>query len=208
MAKAKAEADKAAVPKEPDKPKSEASRESLRKVLRGECALLVTVDGSADVNLVATALADERVRGRALRLAVLCGGESYRAASQLADLGALCLVRAGIVNLPNSTDRVCPAVVFSAAGCRTALLPRDDSRSGLRDFPFALAQTVRAGFPRADALHAVSLNPAEMLGLGAETGTIEKGRRADLVLWSGDPLGSAPRIERAWIDGQEIEETP
>lgn len=208
VAKAKAEAEKQPVPKEPDKPKPEPAREAYRRVLRGETALLVTVDGSADVTAIATALADERVRGRSMRLLVLCGGESYRAAGELADLGAVCLVRAGLANWPNSTDRVCPAVLFRKAGCRVALLPRDDSRSGLRDFPLALAQTVRAGFPRDEALRAASLVPAEALGLGAETGAIEKGRRADFVLWSADPLGAAPRIERTWIDGRAVEETP
>jgi imidazolonepropionase-like amidohydrolase len=207
-AKAKAEAEKQPVPKEPDKPKPEPARESYRKVLRGETALLVAVDGSGDAHLVATALADEHVRGRAMHLYVLCGGESYRAAGELADLGATCLVRAGVVLWPNSTERVCPAVLFRNAGCRVALLPRDDSRAGLRDFPLALAQTVRAGLPRSDVFRAVALNPSEMLGLAADTGAIEKGRRADLILWSGDPLGAAPRIERVWIDGQRVEETP
>jgi len=208
VAKTKAEAEKLPAPKEPEKPKLEPAREAYRKVLRGETALCVTIDGSGDAHLVATALADEHVRGRALRLFVLCGGESYRAAGELADLGATCLVRAGVVQWPNSTDRVCPAVAFRNAACRVVLLPRDDSRAGLRDFPLALAQTVRAGFPRDDVFRAVAVNPAEMLGLAADTGAIEKGRRADLVLWSADPLGSAPRIERVWIDGQRVEETP
>ncbi len=207
-AKTKAEAEKQTPPKEPEKPKPDATREAYRKVLRGESALLVTVDGSADAHLVATALTDERIRGRTLRLHVLCGGDSYRAAGELADLGAVCLVRAGVVNWPNSTDRVCPALLLKKAGCRVVLLPRDDSRSGLRDFPLALAQTVRAGVPRDEALRAATLGGAEMLGLASETGSVEKGRRADLVLWSADPLGAAPRIEKMWIDGRLVEETP
>jgi imidazolonepropionase-like amidohydrolase len=207
-AKAKAEAEKKPAPKEPEKPKPETTRDAYRKALRGETTLLATVDGAADAHLLAVALADERVRGRSLRLAVLCGGDAYRAAGELADLGATCLVRAGVVVWPNSADRVCPAAAFRAAGCRVVLLPRDDTRNGLRDFPTALAQTVRAGFPRDEALRAATAGAAEVLGLAAETGSIEKGRRADLVLWSGDPLGAAPRIEAVWIDGKRVEETP
>jgi imidazolonepropionase-like amidohydrolase len=207
-AKAKAEADKQPAPKEPDKPKPDAKTETYRKVLRGEIALLVTIDGAADARLLVAALADEHVRGRSLRLDVLCAGDAYRAAGELADLGATCFVRAGLVAWPNSTERVCPAVLFRNAGCRVVLLPRDDSRNGLRDFPTALAQTVRAGFPRDEALRAASANAAEALGLASDVGAIEKGRRADLVLWSGDPLGPAPRIEGVWIDGRRVEETP
>jgi len=208
VAKAKAEAEKQPAPKAPDPPKPDAKSEACRKALRGEIALLVTIDGASDARLLASSLADERVRGRATKLYVLCGGDAYRAAGELADLGATCLVRAGLVAWPNSTERVCPAVLLRNAGCRVVLLPRDDTRNGLRDFPTALAQTVRAGFPRSDVFRAVTANPAEMLGLAAETGTVEAGRRADLVLWSGDPLGSAPRIERVWIDGQLVDETP
>ena len=207
-AKAKAETEKQPVPKEPEKPKIEPARDAYRKVLRGEMALLMTVESSAEAHLAATALADERVRGRAMRIFVLANGESYRAAGELADLGATCLVRAGLANWPNSTDRVCPAVLFRSAGCRVALLPRDDSRSGLRDFPLALAQTVRAGFPRTEIFRAAAATPADMLGLAEDTGSIDKGRRADLVLWSGDPLGSVPRIDKIWIDGRAVEETP
>ena len=196
------------MPKEPDKPKTEATREPWRKVLLGEMALAATVGSSAEARLLAGALGDERTRGTKLRLYAICGGESYRAAGDLADLGAVCLVRAGVAFWPNTLDRVCPAEVFRAAGCRVILLPRDDGREGLRDLPAALAATVRAGFPRDAAFRAVTAGPAEMLGLASEIGTIEKDRRADLVLFSGDPLLPASRIERVWIDGVTVEETP
>ncbi len=208
VAKAKAQAAKKPLPKEPKKPSVSADRESLRKVLRGEAALLAYVGSSAAVHALVEALADEAVRGPDLRLYAVCTGEAYRAAGALADLGAVCLVRGGTENRNNSTDIVCPALLYRRAGARVLLLPRSDSRNALRAFPLTLARTVRAGFPRAAALRSVTLAAAEMLGVADVTGSIEKGKRADLALYSGDPLRATSRIERVWIEGVRVEETP
>ncbi len=204
-AKTKAEAAKKPVPKEPPKPKTSSKNESYRKVLSGDMLLLAYVNSSSEVHLLATGLADEKVRGVDLRLAVVASGEAYRASGVLADLGATCLVRAGVQDYAGTTERICPAVLYRRAGCEVVLLPPSDNREGLRAFPWALAVTVRAGFPRDAAIRAATLGPAELLGLGKQHGAIAKKRRADLVLWSGDPLASTTRIERVWVGGEPVE---
>jgi len=207
-AKKKAEADKKPVPKEPKEPKGKDSNEPYRKVLEGDAALLVYVDSSAEVHALVEALSDERVRGEKLRLYVQPSGESYRSAGLLADLGATCLIRAGIATLTGSTDRFCPAVYYRDSGCPVILMPPSDDRTGLRGLRQMLAVTVRAGFPRAAALRAATAGPAAMLGLGDDAGALKKGARADMLLLSGDPLLPTSVLRRVWIDGQEVEETP
>lgn len=69
-----------------------------------------------------------------------------------------------------------------------------------------LEELVAAGLSPAEALRAATLGPAEFLGLDARHGTVEPGRRADLVLLEGDPLadiGNARRI-RAVVFGGEL----
>ncbi|MEM1329281.1 MAG: amidohydrolase family protein [Planctomycetota bacterium] len=61
---------------------------------------------------------------------------------------------------------------------------------------------VRNGAEPADAIRAVTLTPAELLGIDDETGSITAGKRADLVLWSGDPLSGPARAEVVWIGGE------
>ena len=53
------------------------------------------------------------------------------------------------------------------------------------------------------ALNFVTINPAIQLGIADRVGSIEKGKDADLVVWSGDPLSSFSRAESVWIDGRE-----
>jgi imidazolonepropionase-like amidohydrolase len=63
---------------------------------------------------------------------------------------------------------------------------------------------VKEGLDRETALRAVTINPARILGVDDRIGSIEPGKDADLVIWSGDPLDVNSRAERAYLDGREI----
>jgi len=64
--------------------------------------------------------------------------------------------------------------------------------------------SVKEGLDPEVALRAVTINPARIIGCGDRLGSLEAGKSADVVLWSGDPLDVMSRAERAWIAGQEI----
>jgi imidazolonepropionase-like amidohydrolase len=57
---------------------------------------------------------------------------------------------------------------------------------------------------REDALSFVTRNPAVQLGIIDRVGTIETGKDADLVVWSGDPISSLTRAERTFVDGRQL----
>ena len=57
---------------------------------------------------------------------------------------------------------------------------------------------------RQQALNFVTRNPAVQLGIIDRVGTIEQGKDADLVVWSGDPLSSMTRAERTFVDGRQL----
>jgi len=54
---------------------------------------------------------------------------------------------------------------------------------------------------RADAFRFVTINPAIQLGIDDKVGSLEKGKDADFVIWSGDPLSMYSVCEQTWIDG-------
>jgi len=60
----------------------------------------------------------------------------------------------------------------------------------------------RYGLNREEALKALTINAAELLGVSDRLGSIQKGRDADLVILDGDPLDPAARVEMVIIDGQ------
>jgi imidazolonepropionase-like amidohydrolase len=63
---------------------------------------------------------------------------------------------------------------------------------------------VKEGLDAETAIRAVTINPAQIMGVAGRIGSLEPGKDADLVIWSGDPLDVTSRAERAFQDGREI----
>ncbi len=66
----------------------------------------------------------------------------------------------------------------------------------------AAKATKYGGVPEQEALKFVTLNPAKQLRIEDRVGSIEVGKDADLVLWSGRPMSTTSRCEQTWIDGK------
>ena len=69
------------------------------------------------------------------------------------------------------------------------LVPTSDSTSALDQFRIELADLVRAGLPRDEALMAVTMRAAQAAGIADRLGTIEKGKDADLIFLEDDIAG-------------------
>jgi imidazolonepropionase-like amidohydrolase len=57
------------------------------------------------------------------------------------------------------------------------------------------------GLDWGQALAAITSKPAEAIGMGNEIGSLRPGRRADVVIWDGDPLELSSAPTAVWIDG-------
>jgi imidazolonepropionase-like amidohydrolase len=95
-------------------------------------------------------------------------------------------------------------LVHQAGGC--AIVHSDDP-SGMQRLNQEAAKAMRAaaeaGIPirREDAIRWLTSNPAKALGIAKQTGSLEPGKNADVVLWSGDPFSVYSRAEQVYIDG-------
>jgi hypothetical protein len=58
------------------------------------------------------------------------------------------------------------------------------------------------GVPEIEAFDFVTINPAIQLGIDDRVGSLEPGKDADFVIWSGDPLATFSRAEQTWIEGR------
>jgi len=59
------------------------------------------------------------------------------------------------------------------------------------------------GTPEEEALKFVTINPAKQLGIDQRVGSLEPGKDADFVVWSGNPLDSRSVVLQTWIDGKK-----
>jgi imidazolonepropionase-like amidohydrolase len=96
------------------------------------------------------------------------------------------------------------ALVDQARGC--AIVHSDDPNGEQRlnqEAAKALRAAWEAGISieRADATKWLTLNPAKALGIDKLTGSLEAGKNADVVIWSGDPFSVYSHAEQVFIDG-------
>jgi len=74
----------------------------------------------------------------------------------------------------------------------------------VRNLPYQAATAVGFGLPYDEALKAVTINPAQIWGKGAELGSVEKGKVADLIVTTGDPLEIQTQVKYLFIKGKEV----
>jgi imidazolonepropionase-like amidohydrolase len=73
-----------------------------------------------------------------------------------------------------------------------------------RDLRQAAGNEVRNGMAWADALRSVTLTAAEAAGIDSSRGSLEPGKIANVVVWSGDPLELSSRVRHLFIRGVEV----
>lgn len=90
--------------------------------------------------------------------------------------------------------------LMQSAGVLTSF--NSDSDELARRLNADAAKAVKyGGLSETDALKLVTINPGRQLRIEARTGSLEVGKDADFVIWSGNPLSTFSRAEQTWIDG-------
>ncbi len=65
------------------------------------------------------------------------------------------------------------------------------------------SKAAKFGLSEEEALNFVTLNPAKQLGIADKVGSLEVGKDADFVIWSGNPLSTFSKCEQTWVDGRK-----
>lgn len=175
--------------------------EALARVTRGELPVLAPVDEARDIRNV-VAFAEEQ----GIRLIIAGAAEGYKVAELLAEKG-IPVILGPTQSMPSSPDAPYDEPYANpgklhAAGVKIAFATFNSADS--RTLPYEAAMAIPYGLPRDAALRAVTINAAEMLGLGDRLGTIEPGKIANLIVTDGDPLEITTQIRHLIIKGREV----
>src|SRR5436190_2300398 len=184
-----------------------ADLESLIPVVDGRIPLIIDADSVAEIDS-ALALA----RDYKLKIMISGGAEAWLTADRLAAANVPVLTGA-MNNIPGSfatlNQRQENAALLRKAGVKIALVGNDDSDEShfnARNLKYEAGNAVAYGMSYDDALRAVTLTPAELFGLNDHIGSLQAGRDANLVVWSGDPFEFSTQVEHVFIKGGEIKE--
>lgn len=96
---------------------------------------------------------------------------------------------------------------LAAAGVRFAIANDGDGMAASfeRNLPYQAASYAAFGLGEEGALRAITLAPAEILGVADRLGSLDVGKQATLFVASGDVLDARNAVERVWIDGREVD---
>ena len=176
-----------------------AGRQTLRDYLGRAGRIAFDVERASDIRQV-IALAQREHVHVALRGAT----EAWRVAGELAAAG-IPVILDPLDNLPESFDSVGATLENAArlqrAGVMIAFSFDDPQPHNIRKLRQGAGIAVAHGLPWEAALAALTRNPAEIFGVADRNGSIERGRLADLVLWSGDPLEVTTLADAVFIQG-------
>jgi imidazolonepropionase-like amidohydrolase len=89
-------------------------------------------------------------------------------------------------------------------GVKIAMSSAGGGEGGDRNLPYAAGYAVAYGLPYDEALKAITLNPAEMFGLGDSLGSLDVGKTANIVVANGDPLDVRTSVEQVFIEGSAV----
>ena len=95
------------------------------------------------------------------------------------------------------------AATLQAAGCHVSIIT-DHPFLAIQYLVAAAALSCAAGLPEAEALKAVTINPAITVGVGDRVGSLEVGKDADFVIWSGHPFKIRSKAEMVFIEGRQV----
>jgi imidazolonepropionase-like amidohydrolase len=179
------------------------NRAALVPVVQRTLPLAIHASRESDVR-EAIRLASERD----VRVIVYGGAEAWRLADQLA-ARSIPVVLDPLANVPATFDaigaRADNAARLRRAGVRIALsVPgvwmTHNAGSIVRE---AAGLAVANGLPWVDAMRALTIDAARIWGVDSRYGSLEPGKDADVVIWSGDPLEPATAAEVVILGGRE-----
>jgi imidazolonepropionase-like amidohydrolase len=183
-----------------------ADLEALVPVVERRLPLMVNVDQASDIDAVLRLARETNVN-----VIITGGAESWMLAERLASANVPVVVGA-MNNIPGSFStlgtRQETAALLQRAGAKVVLIASGSGGEGfnVRNLKYDAGVAVAHGLPWDQALRAVTLTPAEVLGVANRVGSLQPGRDANLVVWSGDPFEFTTRAERVFIRGREVTE--
>lgn len=179
---------------------SRADLEALIPVVQGKMPIVAQAQRAADILGVLKLAREENLK------VILSGAdEGWLVAQEIAKAGVPVLLNP-LNDRPENLERVAAtlenAARLQAAGV-TVAIESEGGAHRARETRYNAGNAVAHGMPYAAALAAVTINPARIFGVADRTGSLEPGKDADVVVWTGDPFEPLSQATAVFIQGQQ-----
>ncbi|MEW4564561.1 amidohydrolase family protein [Bremerella sp. JC770] len=183
----------------------DARLESMDKVLSGKQPIIIQANRENAITRAVTFANDQQVK------LVIFGGYDAPRCRELLKKHDVPVIVSAIHRNPSRRDDPYDAAYtlpkrLQEAGIRFCISGYERSNSwNVRNLPYHAATAVAFGLGKEDAMRAITLSPAEILGVADRVGSLEKEKDATLFICDGDPLEAATQVESAWIGGKPVD---
>jgi imidazolonepropionase-like amidohydrolase len=184
----------------PPAPDVDLMLEALVPVAKKELAAIISVNTELDIKNAVAFVKELDIK------AIFQGvSEGWKVAPLLAENDIPVLV-GPVLRSPGPKDPYdsiyANAGVLNKAGVKIAFLTR--SAADGRNLPYQAGTASAFGLPKEEALKAVTIYPAEILGVADKLGSLEAGKLANVIVTDGDPLEMRTQIKHLFIAGEKI----
>jgi imidazolonepropionase-like amidohydrolase len=189
-------------PKAVPRPPTDLKLAALVPYARGERAVVFRAERDRDIR-GAVRFAEELK----LKPVIIGGSEAWKAAQFLKEKNVPVILDS-VLNMPLREDDPYDSLFENAAKLQAAgvrfCISTGDSGAHVRDLPFHAGMAAAYGLPKTEALKAVTLYPAQILGVADRVGSVEQGKIANLVVTDGDILEARTHVRHLFIAGRQI----
>jgi imidazolonepropionase-like amidohydrolase len=184
------------------KPRIDLRLEAMTPYIRGERPVIFTVERERDVRGVVKFVREMKVKG------IIVGGqEAWKAADDLKKEN-IAVIFTNIYSLPVRPDDPYDFLYEGPSKLQKAgvafAIGTGDGGAEVRDLPYHAAIAGGYGLGRDEALKAVTIYPAQILGIADRLGSIEAGKIANIVVTDGDMLDPRTNVKHIFINGRMI----
>ncbi|MBA2115235.1 amidohydrolase family protein [Bremerella alba] len=183
----------------------DARLESMDKVVSGDQPIIISANGAKTINRAISFANEQKVK------LIIFGGYDAPQCQELMKKYDIPVIISAVHRKPRQRDDPYDAAYTLAkrlqdSGIRFCISGYERSNSwNARNLPYHAATAVAFGLSKEDAIRAITLSPAEILGVAKRVGSLEKGKDATLFLCDGDPLETATQTQAAWIAGKPVD---
>jgi imidazolonepropionase-like amidohydrolase len=189
-------------PKSVPRPDTDLKLAALVPYARGERPVIFRAEREREIRAVVRFAEETR-----LKPVIIGGSDAWKVAPFLKEHNVPVILDS-VLNLPLREDDAYDTLYENAARLQAAgvrfCISTGDSGAHVRDLPFQAGMAAAYGLPKAEALKAVTIYPAQILGVASQMGSIEQGKLANLVLTDGDLLEPRTNIKYLFIGGRQI----
>ncbi len=190
-----------------DKSSETTTEDALRRLIEGEMPAIIYCQTSMDV-AQALSLVDEFQ----LKPIFVLGQDCYKAAKLVAKRKFPVVLDSKMVYwrtdpVTRKDEKIVLPKIFRDAGATFVFQAADSGTTlGTHYYWYQAATAVRYGMPEADALKALTIDSAKLLGIDNAVGSIEKGKDADLIILTGEPLNGSTWVQTTIVSGKVVYE--